>query len=272
MNNILKLIDKKIKKRFGNFYIYKIIKSIIHTNKLKRTIDKRTMKIMKVGETIKEYDHLFSTIYANYKNEWLDYIDPTLRELENLKNPARILDVGCGIGHLLCQLDKMGFDVSGIDFSKEAIDRIPDKNLNVVYGNSKILPWNSDYFNFVCSMGAFEHYVYDVFDLLETFKEIHRVLKPGGVFGFLVPCYENSTEWNAIYKEGYKRNAIQLELGWNWNMWKRCVELFNWEGETIKKVIKHEKNAYIYMYMQLTGKTSKNKFQMNLQKTMISNN
>jgi len=187
------------------------------------------------AETIRTYDQLFQTVYSGHKNEWIEYLEPILTALEERKSQVRVLEVGCGIGHLLCQLDDMGFAVSGIDFSQEAVNQIPKKNLDVVCGNSNKMPWESDLFDLVCSMGSLEHYTYDIFDLLETLKEIDRVLRPGGVVALQVSCFEDSVKWNAVYREHYDPNAHQFELGWSWNMWKRCVGLFGWELETFKK-------------------------------------
>ncbi len=249
MYEVLNKLASKIKeKRKSKNLFWKSLFSI--KDLICKVYDTNIKDPIETRKTIKDYDYLFRTIYANQKNEWLNYINPILEKIKSKKHSARILEVGCGIGYLLCQLAEMGFKVSGIDFSKKAIEHIPNKNIDVVCGNSKNLPWKSNYFDFVCSMGALEHYTYDVFDLLETFKEIHRVLKPGGIFAFFIPCYENSNKWNAIYKSGYHRNTNQYELGWSWIMWKRCVgNLFDWQIEAVKK-IKYEwmhKN-YIYVY------------------------
>ena len=193
------------------------------------------IKPLGTAETIRVYDHLFQTVYSNHKNEWMEYLAPILTEFGVSKSQVRILEVGCGIGHLLCQLDDMGFHVSGIDFSQEAVNLIPKKDLDVVCGNSSKMPWESNTFDLVCSMGSLEHYTYDIFDLLETLKEMDRVLRPGGVVAFQVSCFEDSAKWNAVFKENYDPNAHQFELGWSMNMWKRCIDLFGWKLETFKK-------------------------------------
>jgi SAM-dependent methyltransferase len=193
------------------------------------------MEPLGTAETIKTYDRLFQTVYSDHKNEWMDYLKPILTEFKERKSQARVLEVGCGIGHLLCQLDDMGFKVAGIDFSQEAVNLIPKKNLDVVCGNSSKMPWESNAFDLVCSMGSLEHYTYDIFDLLETLKEIDRVSRPGGVIALQISCFENSVKWNTVYKEHYDPNAHQFELGWSWSMWKRCIGLFGWELDTFKK-------------------------------------
>ena len=242
----LKKIKRNIHKKYninnlfwGNILfirvlIYRIYEKI--KNRLIGIYDMMPVSPIDTTIEIKKYNQLFRTVYSEQENEWLEFINPILNELKRKKDTARILEIGCGIGYLLCQLSGMGLKVSGIDFSKQAVEHCKNKKLDVVCGNSRNLPWRSNYFDFVCSMGALEHYTYDVFDLLETFKEIHRVLKPGGIFAFFVPCYENSNKWNAIYKSGYLRNADQFELGWSSKMWKRCVgNLFDWQLETFEK-------------------------------------
>ena len=234
---------------FIRVLIYKIYEKIKY--KLIGIYDMMPVNPIDTGIEIKKYNHLFRTVYSEQENEWLEFLNPVLKELMKKKGVVKILEIGCGIGYLLTQLSDMGFKASGIDFSKNAVEHCKNKKLDVICGNSKDLPWKSNYFDFVCSMGALEHYTYDVFDLLETFKEAHRVLRPDGIFAFFVPCFENSNKWNAIYKSGYLRNADQYELGWSSKMWMRVVgNLFDWEIETFEKIkYKSMHKHYIYIYI-----------------------
>lgn len=252
---IKKIINKIREKKRSKKIFWRVLFFI--KNLIWNLYDTQPKNPLKTEKIIGEYDHLFRTRYANQKNEYLEYIEPVLKKIKNKKPAARILEVGCGIGYLLNQLNDIGFKVSGIDFSKEAVDNQINKNLDVVCGNSKKLPWKSAYFDFVCSMGALEHYTYNIFDLLETFKEIYRILKPGGIFVFFVPCFDNSTNWGAVYKSGYHRKAEQYELGWSSEMWTRCVNnLFDLKVESVKK-IKFDWMHKDYMYINVTCRKTK---------------
>lgn len=47
--------------------------------------------------------------------------DPLVLEITSALAPGRVLDVGCGAGGLLLELARRGFEVTGVDLSKNAI-------------------------------------------------------------------------------------------------------------------------------------------------------
>lgn len=53
----------------------------------------------------------------------------TIRKITKYKKSGRILDLGCGDGNFLLEMDKRGFDVYGVDTSPEAC-RIASKRLD----------------------------------------------------------------------------------------------------------------------------------------------
>lgn len=102
---------------------------------------------------------------------------------------GKILDVGCGAGGFINSLKHHypGFDCSGCDISRSAIifaqknfgDRIDFKLIK-----KGRLPYPSHDFDVVILIHVFEH----VEDKKTLLKEIHRVLKKGGIFHLQVPC------------------------------------------------------------------------------------
>lgn len=102
----------------------------------------------------------------------------TLSLLPDVTN-TRVLDAGCGAGHLARELADRGASVVGIDVSHEMLtyarDRAPDAAfLRADLGSD--LPFDADVFDGVASSLAF-HYVREWEQL---FRSLHRVLKPGG--------------------------------------------------------------------------------------------
>lgn len=96
----------------------------------------------------------------------------------NLREDARILDVGCGKGFLL--YDFLEFvpnaEIHGIDISKYAIDNAKKEIAdNLVLGNATSLPWPDSYFDLVISINTF-HNLYN-YDLELALKEFERVGK-----------------------------------------------------------------------------------------------
>ena len=86
----------------------------------------------------------------------------------------RVLELGCGSGRLLAQLDggiRIGIDVSG-----GLLAVAWAKGLCVVHGDAQRLPFPDGSFDAVCSGNAvFRHLDYE-----RTFAECVRVLQPGG--------------------------------------------------------------------------------------------
>lgn len=91
----------------------------------------------------------------------------------------RLLDFGCGSGALVKSFLSRGIDAHGVDIRKFWDDADPqlDKRLDVIDETEYRFPYPNESFDFVCSTSVFEH----VLDYERSFREIHRVLKPGGV-------------------------------------------------------------------------------------------
>lgn len=99
-----------------------------------------------------------------------------------------VLDCGCGGGANLAQLLRLlpKGRVTGLDYSPISVEKAREVNraainagrCTVVQGNVLELPFESSSFDAVT---AFET-VYFWPELVRCFAEIHRVLKPGGVF------------------------------------------------------------------------------------------
>lgn len=64
--------------------------------------------------TIKRYSYLEAD-YLNYLSVIKEYIS------DNFEKGARILDLGCGDGRIAYELQNLGFEVTGLDYSERAI-------------------------------------------------------------------------------------------------------------------------------------------------------
>jgi demethylmenaquinone methyltransferase/2-methoxy-6-polyprenyl-1,4-benzoquinol methylase len=102
-----------------------------------------------------------------------------------LQNPVKIMDLACGTGDLVPKLKKRfkSAQVLGVDFCEPMLDvarkRFPD--FEFATGDALNLGYADDQFDLVTiSFGVrnFEH-------LTHGLKEIHRILKPGGVIAVL---------------------------------------------------------------------------------------
>src|SRR5438552_902533 len=116
-------------------------------------------------------------------------------------NDARVLDVGCGSGwatRLLAEYASNG-RVTGIDISDEMITLARESstsfpNVDFELASAEQLPFNDNEFTHAFSMESLYYYR----DIPRALNEIHRVLKPFGVFVTVVDLYwenEASHQW-----------------------------------------------------------------------------
>jgi SAM-dependent methyltransferase len=102
-----------------------------------------------------------------------------------------ILEVGCGRGATLLEFARRGGKVTGLDYSEEALAtcrELASKNgsgqhVSFVNGDARKLPFPSESFDFVFSVGLIEHFE----DPTEILAEQHRVLRKGGFLLVQVP-------------------------------------------------------------------------------------
>ena len=97
----------------------------------------------------------------------------------NKKSKIKIIDIGCGAGSNLFFLKQKGFDLYGIDKSKEAINfiikRIPSLKKKLFTCSFTNLPFDNNYFDAAISIGVFYYEDLDV--IKKGVSELYRVLK-----------------------------------------------------------------------------------------------
>ncbi|HXI26396.1 MAG TPA: methyltransferase domain-containing protein [Pyrinomonadaceae bacterium] len=117
-------------------------------------------------------------------------------------NPeARVLDVGCGSGwatRLLADYASNG-RVTGIDISDEMVQLARESsqshaNVDYEVASAEKLPFANNEFTHAFSMESLYYYR----NIPQALKEIHQVLKPGGLFVAVVDLYwenEATHQW-----------------------------------------------------------------------------
>jgi len=89
----------------------------------------------------------------------------------------RILDVGCGVGHLLGWLaDRLPARYFGVDLSVQSLHVARARVTTVSVGDAARLPFHNAAYDRVVCNGAAHHLP----DLRLALGEMHRVLRPGG--------------------------------------------------------------------------------------------
>jgi SAM-dependent methyltransferase len=100
--------------------------------------------------------------------------------------PRRVLDIGCGRGHLLSAFQRRGWKVMGTELSEQSA-KYPREvaGLDIKVGSLPALQLPAGQFDAVTMWQVLEH----VPDPHAFIAEVHRLLKPGGVFFVSVPNF-----------------------------------------------------------------------------------
>ena len=98
----------------------------------------------------------------------------------------RLLDVGIGTGLSSLPFAKAGLEVFGIDGSIEMLNICKSKDIAKDPKHFNLqntpLPYSDGFFEHVISCGVFHFFG----DLALLFKEVSRIIKPGGIFAFTI--------------------------------------------------------------------------------------
>ena len=95
-----------------------------------------------------------------------------------LKPGDKVLEIGCGIGTVVFELTKQGYDAMGTDISQVAIEygRSKYAGVHLEVQPAEELPFDDGTFDVVLSFDLFEH----IARIDRHVSEVHRVLKPSG--------------------------------------------------------------------------------------------
>lgn len=104
------------------------------------------------------------------------------------RSDARLLDLGCGAGHVSFHLAPLVADVVAYDLSAQMLDVVKAAarerglgNIRTELGAAECLPFPDASFDFVFSRYSAHHWS----DVGQALREVRRVLKPGGVAAFV---------------------------------------------------------------------------------------
>jgi 2-polyprenyl-3-methyl-5-hydroxy-6-metoxy-1,4-benzoquinol methylase len=102
-------------------------------------------------------------------------------------NGTRLLDVGCGEGFFLFNASKAGYTTKGIEISQDVAEYARREfSLDVEAKPFEELRFAENYFDVVTLWQVLEHVPYP----LMVLKEVHRILKPGGLLATSTPDIE----------------------------------------------------------------------------------
>jgi ubiquinone/menaquinone biosynthesis C-methylase UbiE len=114
----------------------------------------------------------------------------------------KILEIGCGIGSIVNELSKRGYNITGTDISNKAIayglEKYPDIRLEVQ--PAEALPYEDESFDTVLSFDLFEH----IAKVDSHVSEVFRVLRNGGCYLFQTPNKYSNVIFETLYHKSLK--------------------------------------------------------------------
>lgn len=183
----------------------------------------------------------------HYREENILRVRDILSNLHKITNGESLLDVGCGMGFVI-DIAKDFFPViRGVDVTEKMLERVNTthitSDIQVQLAESDNLPFDDNSFN-VCTAYAVLHHL----DSLEpTFREIHRVLKKGGIFySDLDPNYYF---WEAISNLPAGKDyadIVKREIGAILNKDKELEDAFGIDRNILRTAehLKHEEKGF----------------------------
>ena len=132
-----------------------------------------------------------------------------------LKNESKLLELGPARGDFLKEFSKKNFKIYAVDISNYVKEYCPEVNYKNANLDQDSIPFEDNYFDIVYTKSFVEHFHYPE----KIFKEIYRVLKPGGMVITLTPHWKYMQK---VFYEDYSHrtpftieslNLIQNEQG-----------------------------------------------------------
>lgn len=162
-------------------------------------------------------------IHPHQLSHFADLMTARLRQLS--KRDVEFLDIGCSTGRALRLAAALGFSVTGLDYSKWAVDHCRGLGFEVRHG-SLIGQWQGGaMFDVIHCSHTIEH----VPDPISYLKEMFRLLKPGGHLMLAFPNYASIPR--LMLKEKWGVFCLDSHL-WQFTAAQMC-RLLKAEGFTV---------------------------------------
>jgi SAM-dependent methyltransferase len=167
-------------------------------------------------------------IYARYwrssepdkvrTNEYRRYV---CRQLSALHPRGELLDFGCGWGAVLSAAAQEGWRATGIEVDERKVAFCREQGFTAFYGDLLDGRFAAETFDAAIAEQVFEH----LYTPVAYMKEIHRVLKPGGVLYAAVPnlggvaATLRGEQWDLVHPVSHVRYFDRRSLA---DMADRC--------------------------------------------------
>ncbi|MGA2248213.1 MAG: class I SAM-dependent methyltransferase [Verrucomicrobiota bacterium] len=128
--------------------------------------------------------------YQLGRSDWSDF----LRQWQQYGvNPGTCVEIGCGAGRITKQLVECFQHVTALDVSQHQLDyarqHIPASTVTFTLSDGTRLPMADQACDAVFSVHVFQHFESHE-DAFSVFRDIYRILKPGGTLMIHLPLYD----------------------------------------------------------------------------------
>jgi len=168
---------------------------------------------------------------------------------------AKILDIGCGNGNIARGIGSLGYQVTGIDFSENAIKYAKSKNTlpNVTFKVcSAEEVTDGDQFDAIICSEVLEH-LHNPDGLMSTISEI---LRPGAIFIATVPNGIGPRELLIT------RPVQRMSKGWMGSMINQSKKMLGYSNSTVQSQSEDLTHVQFFTKQAITNLISKHGFDL----------
>ncbi|MEN6356211.1 MAG: class I SAM-dependent methyltransferase [Armatimonadota bacterium] len=179
-----------------------------------------------------QYDASYFDLYRRRRAFRLKRGDNRLCRIELMKEPGRLLDIGCSLGYFVEAANSRGWRASGVEISPYASEEARKMGLEVKTGVLEDADYTDGSFDCVTMWDVLEH----VPDPTDHMIEVNRILAPGGMVVIGTPNL------------GHSRFRAQRE---NWRHLKPAEHIFYFTKSSISRLL--DKTGFDLVYPPVMG-------------------